>query len=291
MTILENLNNKENIILDSSNNNLCYQFSEIKSNYGLLDNSIDATYIIHLENDHLRLLNIKNQLEMYIPTKIIYILYNKGYKKCKKNKIKNPSEDLIDSYLQIFKHAKDRNYNNILILEDDFIFNESIYKKKVNNKINLFINNLDNIFIYYLGCVPYIQIPVDFNHNKIILAGTTHACIYSKKIRDIILKINKSIIIDWDIFLNTQNFINRYTYWKPLCYQLFPETENSKNEKQIPIITNFKNSIKKYLNMDKQTEPGYTLFYITSNLLLYIIIILIMMILYFITPFQPFIGM
>lgn len=267
------MNIDQNVFLD---NNLCYTFSEIKSDYGLLDKCVDVTYIIHLENDYSRLLNIKNQLQEYVPTKLIYILYNKGFKKCKKNKVTNTSDDLIDSYLSIFRHAKNRNYNNILILEDDFLFNKSIKQKKINNNINLFINNLDNNFIYYLGCVPYIQIPTNFYHNRLILSGATHACIYSQKARDIILK-NKNNITDWDIFLNTQNSITRYTYWKPLCYQLFPQTENSKNEKKIPIVTNLKNSIKIFLNMDKQTEPGYTFFYNISNILLYILLFAIIL--------------
>jgi hypothetical protein len=261
-------------------NENCYKLSEIKSNYGELDKCIDVTYIIHLEDDHSRLLNIIQQFDKYIPTKLTYILFNKGYKKCNKNQINSSAKDLIDSYLYIFKDAKNKNYNNILILEDDFIFNKSICSKKVNKNISLFVNKLKNSFIYYLGCIPYMQIPVNVHHNKLFIAGSTHACIYSKKIREKILKIDKDNIIDWDIFLNSWNYNNndyiyRYTYWKPLCYQLYPTTENSINEKQIPIITNFKNTIKKnFFKMDKYPEPGFSIFYYFSNMVYLIILLL-----------------
>jgi hypothetical protein len=63
------------------------------------------------------------QLNEYQPTNTVYILFNKGYKKCKKQDfITNPPYDLVDANLNIFKHAKENNYDNILILEDDFIF-------------------------------------------------------------------------------------------------------------------------------------------------------------------------
>jgi hypothetical protein len=67
-------------------NNDCYNFVEYKFNNYLFKN-IDASYIIHLENNN-RLENIKYQLSLYQPTNIVYILFNKGYKNCDKDKPK-----------------------------------------------------------------------------------------------------------------------------------------------------------------------------------------------------------
>ena len=67
--------------------NSCYRFEKLEYEKGLYDDAIDATFIIHLENNS-RYNNIMNGLEKYKPTKIIYILYNKGYKNCKKNPLK-----------------------------------------------------------------------------------------------------------------------------------------------------------------------------------------------------------
>ena len=114
----------------------CYKYEKKVFNEGLLDNSIDATYIIHLENNG-RLPNILEQLNKYQPSKIVYIVFNKGYKKCKKNLlVQSTTYDIVDSFLQILKDANNKKYNNILILEDDFMFDEKIKNKEVINDIN-----------------------------------------------------------------------------------------------------------------------------------------------------------
>jgi glycosyl transferase, family 25 len=48
------------------------------------------------------------------------------------------------SHLQILKLAKERNYENILIFEDDFHF--IIHKKSFHNKLNTFFKNYHKIF-------------------------------------------------------------------------------------------------------------------------------------------------
>ena len=56
----------------------CYSFKKIKYNKGLLDEAVDATYIIHLEGNG-RYDDIMNQLKIYHPTKEVYIVFNKGF--------------------------------------------------------------------------------------------------------------------------------------------------------------------------------------------------------------------
>jgi hypothetical protein len=80
----------------------CYTYKKIISNYGLYDDSIDSTYIIHLENNG-RLDNVMKQINKYMPTKIVYIVFNKGYKNCNKdNYINTPPLDLVNAFLEIF---------------------------------------------------------------------------------------------------------------------------------------------------------------------------------------------
>ena len=69
--------------MDINYNTRCYDIKKITYKSGILDNSIDATYIIHLK-DNGRLEHIQEQLKLYQPTKIVYIAYNKGFKKCEK---------------------------------------------------------------------------------------------------------------------------------------------------------------------------------------------------------------
>jgi len=254
-----------------------YKFKKIIFNNGLLNDSVDATYIIHLENNG-RYEHIQKQLLTYHPTNILYILFNKGYKKSnKKPFIKNATADLVDAFLTIFKHANDEKYNNILILEDDFIFSENILKYYYN--INNSVNKLgDTNFLYLLGCIPFIQIPFDLYNNRVLSCGM-HAVIYSYKNRINTLNIDQETINDWDC-LNNQK-LNRFTYHLPLCYQLFPITDNSKtwggesNNFIMNLLSKVLFKLLKFVNLDVNVEPGTSFFYNISSILFYILIFII----------------
>ena len=266
----------------------CYRFEKITNAAGFLEKSISATYIIYLNNNG-RLPDIKTQLAEYQPSKTIYIVFNQGYKKCNKNKyINGPARDLIDAYLQIFKHARTEKYQNILILEDDFIFDPKIKDTFHQDNINSFVNKYqDTKFIYYIGCIPILQIPYDYFHNILVLAMGAHSIIYSKTYREYVLNhVSQTDIIDWDVFMSQSSFMQRYNYYIPLCYQLFPKTENSKtwgigygetfSKINVLIFTFFIQLCK----LDTQIEPGYPFFYAFSKILFYILLISILAILY-----------
>ena len=271
--------------MTSKDSTQCYSFKKIKYNTGLLDEAVDATYIIHLEGNG-RYDDIMSQLKTYHPTKEVYIVFNKGYKKCKKDDhIELPAHDLIDAFLQVFKHAKNQNYENILILEDDFIFSEKIKTTSTQHDICTFLNNnKDKDYQYFLGCLPLLQLPCTLDCKHYINIGSIgmHAVIYTKKNRNALLNVNQKDITDWDWYSFTH--LRRYTYHEPLCYQLFPDTDNSKNwHKDNSILHVFAVLVKKILNLlklDNQVEPGYTIFYIFSKLFAFIIFILILCIVY-----------
>jgi hypothetical protein len=247
-----------------------YKFRKVLFDDGFLNKSVDATYIIHLEGNG-RYEHIQKQLLEYHPTNIVHILFNKGYKKSlKKSFIDKPALDLVDSYLEVFKHANKKKYNNILILEDDFIFSEKIKNIEHQTNINNSINNLeDNNFIYLLGCIPYTQIPYNLYNYRTLSSGT-HSVIYSKQNRIKTLLKNQEEIKDWDTY-NNQN-INRIMYYIPLCYQLFPETENSKLWCEdvnifMYLLSRFIQKVFKILNLDINIEPGTSILYFISNIL------------------------
>lgn len=200
-----------------------YYLKEINYNKGIFDESIDCTYIIHLIGNG-RMDNIKKELSYVKPTKKCFILLDEGFKKGNKlNKnIKNCNNDLDDSFVFICNHAYENNYNNILIHEDDFFYDEKILDINIQSNINTFIKNFDNkeSMIYNLGAVGKFK-KYNNNHKKIIFGVCSHSIIYNKKafiyVKD---NLNKQI----DTFLN--NIVNKFTYNIPLCYQTFPETEN-----------------------------------------------------------------
>ena len=141
------INDKLLKILDY--NSKCYEFQNFKFENGLFDETVDATYIINLVGNS-RYNNIIKQINEYKPTSEVFILFNQGFKKCNKTKkIIYPANDLNDAFLQIFRHANNKNYDNILILEDDFIFHKEIKNKKHINSINKFLkkNKVKILFI------------------------------------------------------------------------------------------------------------------------------------------------
>lgn len=257
-----------------------YKLVLYENKTSLFDNSIDATYIIYLEGNEKRLKNIMDQIKKIYLTKKVYILYNKGFKKSKKNEyITTTAKDLVDCNIKIFNHSKKNNYDNILILEDDFILSEKILEKNVIDKIdNFLIKNKNTSFSFYLGTIPFLFIPYNLNINKGIINIYTHSVIYSKKYREKVLNYNYKKIYCWDIFQNYFNN-NRYFYNIPLVYQPIEDTENSKNWPVPEIIRLLWLKIGKITNSNNKPallfKLMYLLSYILSLLLLGILIYII----------------
>jgi len=255
----------------------CYQYEEYNFNNYLLN--VDATYIIHLVGNG-RYESIIDQLHKYPISKKVYIVLNQGYKKCQKDSsITKPPLDLIDAFLEVFNHAK--NKENILILEDDFMFDDKILASTHQNNINKFIERNDD-FLYYIGAIPYLLFPYNFCNYVNIASTGTHSIIYSKKMRERVLTSKKgpSDIHDWDVYLNLQS--KRYIYYTPLCYQYFLETENTNHWGDHNLILFFLasilKSILKLLELDHSVK-GYFILYFVSKLwfLLFLIIIWILL--------------
>jgi len=261
----------------------CYTFKKIVFTDGLLNDSVDATYILHLEGNG-RLPNIEKQLLEYHPTNLVYIVFNKGFKKCNKNlHVQSSMYDITHANLEVLKHSKLHNYSNILILEDDFIFDSNIKQVSHINNINKFINNNNNkTFIYHLGALPFIVFPYNLTtYYSYSLAA--HASIFSKGAQEYIINTNTYYIKDWDVFL--LNNIRRYIYYIPLCNQTFPNTENKQNWDQPLAVQFFSNKFIDLVKFDTQPEPGTSIVYIFSKLLSLFLFIFILYILYFILSY------
>lgn len=262
-------------------NESCYHLERLEfSNRDSILLDIDATYVIHLENNG-RLDSVRKQLNEFQPTKDVFILHNKGYKQCDKDAIINkPALDLVDAILYIFKDAQKKDYKHILILEDDFIFNDKIKDKKVRQNIMNFISK-KKYDIYALGRIPALQKAYNNNVSISLYGGATHAMIYSRDCIDKTLQYDKRNITDWDDF--TGKIFRIYMYNEPLCYQLFPETENQKYWGK-NIVGTIKLELIKLLKLDVQVEPGYSIAYIASRGLYGLCILLVVWL--FITIFK-----
>ena len=231
----------------------------------------DATYIIHLEGNG-RYQHIEEQLKQHHPTKIVHILFNKGYKKCEKLGINSPAIDLVDAYKYVLNHAT--RYNTILILEDDFIFNNNV--KQHTQNIDNFVKS-NNDFVYRIGCVPFIQVPYNM-YNYVGVSIGSHSSFYSKSMRDKLTKDITNGVNDWDIHLFFKTLT--YIYYTPVCYQLFPATDNQKewgiHNTFIFILGKIFVVFLQLLKLDTQPEPGYSILYVVSKIWLLILLVVLL---------------
>lgn len=235
-----------------------------------------------MEDNTERHKNIKNQLKKLQPTKLVYIVFNKGFRKCEKHLPENKSNfDIIHCNLEIFKHSLKENYSNILVLEDDFIIEESATNSKHINEVNKFcLQRKNKKYMLSLGSIPTLVLPYSFKF-RILLGGFgMQAIIYSRKYILYMLKKKDYIykIGDWDE-VNNWNIFN-YLYYKPLITQIFPETENRKNYASNLGLTNLVIKISNKLGMDKHPQPGFNIAYIVGHIFSITIIILIIWLLF-----------
>jgi len=257
----------------------CYRFEKVTGENPLFRN-IDATYILHLENNG-RIDPIRKGLSDYFPSTNTHIVFNKGYKTCKKNLPKQASPfDIVDANLTIFRDAQEKNYRNILVLEDDFVFHEKI--RDHNHHVDAFIHaKQDDEFLYFLGCLPGVVFPFDLNHYRVLLGVGTHSVIYSRKYREALLITAQHDMDDWDMFQIRFRPLHRYMYRFPLCYQLFPETENStmwgNGNFLLSLFAKLMIQIFKWMNLHRAAEPGYSIFYFISKAIILAVVVVVVM--------------
>jgi hypothetical protein len=259
--------------------NTCYKIETHEYKAGALDSCVSAAYVIHLEGNGQEA-NILPEYEKAVPSKRLHVVFNKGFKKCDKGpNIKNTYKDLSHAYLWIFEHALKSGYENVLILEDDFMFEGPILEHV--NPICEFVNSRKNMpMAYLLGCLPFALFPISASHYKVTVGLGTHSVIYNATCMKHTLSIRDSVE-DWDAYLHFSTY--KYCYYKPLCYQLFPETENSKNWGGEDVVfktlaTIFLRPGIALLGLGKNIHPGYDIAYFMAKLIPLITLFLLLVI-------------
>jgi hypothetical protein len=262
---------------------MCYRFELLEFEDCLFEN-IDATYILHLEGNG-RLEKIHEQLKTYHPSKKVYIVYNKGYKKCHKDLvIQRTTDDLVHANMTVFEHAQQ--YKHVLVLEDDFIFNKDVANHA--SHVDDFLKR-DTLFVYQLGGAPLIAVPIDMHHCR-AYSVAAHSNIYSASSRRLLLdhySSNKSKIENIDYYIST--ILPMYMYHKPLCYQIFPMTDNRKNWfKDATGVFSFAdwsfNTFISCTNLENEPEPGFSIIYFLAKLIPILLLFLVLWILYRFVP-------
>lgn len=277
------------------NNKKCYYYKNFFFDKGLLDNIVDCCIVLLMENNKIREKSILKTITEYKLCKNTVIQYNKGFKKCYKKLYKQTSiYDINDAYYTAFKYSDLNKYKNILILEDDVIFDDNIKNPKIIKDLESLYKNED-VSMFHLGSHNFILYPRYlinnyFNCRKLIVVYQSHANIYSKKFRIIFNKEYESgkrlLSFDQDFF--SLKYGNIYAYYKQLAFQPMDETENKENLKFMGVniwklILFFYKNI---LNLNIQNKPIessnkiFKIFFLINILLYMVLLLIIIIILY-----------
>lgn len=216
-----------------------------------MNNYVDNVYLINMDKDIDRLEKITKEcykvnikFERFSGIKVTDISQNILDKYIPKEIQKYGPDGMIGcglSHLFIWQDAVNKNYKNILVLEDDVYFTDDFneYLKNVMEEVP------DDYDILYLGYKDSIcKAPKDDNFNYIykpIFPLLTHAMIISnkglKKLLKLITKIDDHI--DWKIARNEAK-LNIYASKKKIINQIWINSNNSTLTKsQFPKIINY----------------------------------------------------
>lgn len=187
--------------MNENNIDLAFRYETINTEHGMFDNYIDIVYILGTENNKE---HVMDKINTYNIHKNIIIQYS----------INN---NMNEAYYNVFLDALQHNYKNIIIFEDDFMFDYNINQFVVDDIGNFIKNN--NYHIYHLGGLFHISVPSISMHLKSYYITSSHGVIYNrdyvyhyiKKYENGLKTANDKVWLDLNII--------KYTYYKPLCYQ------------------------------------------------------------------------
>lgn len=135
-----------------------------------------------------------------------------------KNKKLLPGEvGIIRSNLEIVKKAKENNYKNVLIFEDDVELCEDF-----NNHFENFIKQIPNdwSFIYFGGNHVGGYLPVTENVARIVYSFAIHAIIINQNIYDQIIEILTKEVDQVDVtYAKLQRIFPSYVFRPHLAWQ------------------------------------------------------------------------
>lgn len=169
-----------------------------------------------------------------------YWCYTKGYKECN---LKDHLENLKYNYKIIFEFCILKNFDNILILEDDLIVTDKLwdnYKEKKKEILNIIIKNKNKCLIFYFGKLPFFSYPVNkyiskglFIHNHCVMFNQNSAKEFLKLYNNIIFHANDTFqllnntfkcysLLPDNIFFQKSdkryNFLKKYGHYLILVY-------------------------------------------------------------------------
>jgi len=194
---------------------------------------IGLTVLITMKDSNRRIQYMR-QLYENKPTATVVILHNKGFKKCRKEKVRNTLQDLWHANqkaisLSFLLQGK----KPLLILEDDVEFLPNFQTDA--RQIETFFMKKKGACSYNLGSHVLLSVPSFTPHIRVLLGGMNQAVLYNGKALKKMSFVQIGIV-PHDLVLTLK--IKTYIYKKPLTFQKLTQTANSKawNIAGIPLL-------------------------------------------------------
>ena len=203
----------------------------------MFDEFVDMVYCMTLIGSE-RSKTIHRKIKNSRISSTVIIQHNHGYK-CDGKGLKQrvSFNDITHALANVMRHAAERCYENILVLEDDFIVDHSYFNQTDVDRIGEFTKS--NPFdLYNLGGLGMMSYPVGLYHRRAIQSTWAHAVIYNKRYFDKYInhveRLEYNIPCD-NVQMNIPS-IRVYFYWKPIIFQIFERTEN-RSTWEIPLAS------------------------------------------------------
>ena len=194
----------------------CYE-NEIIHNRDPIFREIKHTFLLTMVGSPRRS-QYMEQLKKYPLTETVVIVYNSGYKACKKDGIYSPGQDLWHANKNVSKMISDE---PVIILEDDVEFLPVI--REVASDVEDFVIGYRGPLCYRMGCIPFFSIP-EADHLRIFLGADTHGCIFNSEAVGKITSIYVSFLHDLEMSL----YMDVYSHKNPMAIQKKENTENAR---------------------------------------------------------------
>ena len=241
----------------------------------ILGVSIDKVFCISIKQRRDRQIQMEKQMKML----------QQSFSFVKVEKHKDPVRGCLESHKYCIQQAKNKGYKNVLILEDDAIFNMKLLQTLLSNNIDISVPK--DFDMLYLGYTVNDGYKHDDFLLKILSAQCLHAYIVNEKIYDEVLD---NIEKDWTTFpeWNTRNEMekqinfdcravdlfygkiinqrlkNSYGVFPILCTQQVSHSDIENKvvdyskvmiNKSVHMFSKYKYGVKKYLiNLERRTD-------------------------------------
>lgn len=197
----------------------------------MLDKYFKEIYCFNLKKRNDRLTHIKNQLKKINCKNYNIIESVDGYSIPNPTSLKNGMYGLVKTYLKLYDRLKNKDYNDLVIIEDDCIFSDDFVEKGEN-----LINNVpDDWEMLYFGGNHNTHVgerqPMNINKDIIKLHNTysAHCVVLKKHVFEDLINTLKTFSIENDVFMaKLQKKYKAYSTKNKITWQL-PGESNIEN--------------------------------------------------------------